>query len=523
MPAIPFISEAMFTLGTDELKLIHINNTDKNRLIFAVMLKFFQVRGRFPTKKDTIDPLLLCSLARQLDTSHTLFEFRHLETRSAKRFRSKIREFLGFRAATLSDAKTLLSWLLEQVKKEPYTLSLYREKANEFFLLNKLEPFTPERTDRYIRSAIHQFKKQFFADIAKRLSPDSLKLIHDLLHEDHKPNDSQRERDQYDEVTLRRLKADITGVKLKHVAFEIRKLNFLRSILIPSPIFDGMPRKLLKKYHQRIMAASPSNILEFVPDARAASMACFIYIRSQVLTDDVADLFIKLIHNMKSSAEVHVNKKIISDVKKVNGKFDILCLLAETAVENPKGVIQDKIYPRVGQETLHKLVKELKNKGNRWYQSQVNTKVHSLYSHAHRKALLQLLNAFTRVEINESQNVVERLNGIMGFIFYGKLGEISTNRTKEQALAVSCLHLLQVCMVYINTLIIQELLSDSAWVNKLTPEDKRALTPLIHAHINPYGLFPLDLYKRLVIGTTKETKNERTKTNARQAESEAVS
>ncbi|NDH68088.1 MAG: hypothetical protein EBY22_09350, partial [Gammaproteobacteria bacterium] len=56
------------------------------------------------------------------------------------------------------------------------------------------------------------------------------------------------------------------------------------------------------------------------------------------------------------------------------------------------------------------------------------------------------------VEINESQNVVERLNGIMGFIFYGKLGEISTNRTKEQALAVSCLHLLQVCMVYINTL-----------------------------------------------------------------------
>ena len=63
----------------------------------------------------------------------------------------------------------------------------------------------------------------------------------------------------------------------------------------------------------------------------------------------------------------------------MNGKFDILCLLAETAVENPQGVIQDEIYPRVGQETLHKLVKELKNKGNRWYQSQVNTKVHSLY------------------------------------------------------------------------------------------------------------------------------------------------
>lgn len=27
----------------------------------------------------------------------------------------------------------------------------------------------------------------------------------------------------------------------------------------------------------------------------------------------------------------------------------------------------------------------------------------------------------------------------------------------------------------------------------------RALTPLIHAHINPYGLFPLDLAQRLMI------------------------
>ena len=78
-------------------------------------------------------------------------------------------------------------------------------------------------------------------------------------------------------------------------------------------------------------------------------------------------------------------------------------------------------------------------------------------------------------------------------------------------------------MVYINTLIIQEILSDPAWADKLTPEDKRALTPLIHAHINPYGLFPLDLYKRLIIAVEKDKKNDRTYTNSRQTESEAVS
>jgi TnpA family transposase len=158
------------------------------------------------------------------------------------------------------------------------------------------------------------------------------------------------------------------------------------------------------------------------------------------------------------------------------------------------------------------------------------------YNHPVYKTLIEIGNAAKtifvcrylsqedlRVEINQSQNVVERLNGIMGFIFYGKLGEISTNRKKEQSLAVSCLHLLQVCMVYINTLIIQELLSDPTWGNKLTPEDKRALTPLIHAHINPYGLFPLDLYTRLIIAIEKEIKNDRTNTNTSQRKSKAVS
>lgn len=41
-----------------------------------------------------------------------------------------------------------------------------------------------------------------------------------------------------------------------------------------------------------------------------------------------------------------------------------------------------------------------------------------------------------RIEINESLNVVERLNGAMDFIFYDKLGEITTNKIHDQELTV---------------------------------------------------------------------------------------
>ena len=62
-----------------------------------------------------------------------------------------------------------------------------------------------------------------------------------------------------------------------------------------------------------------------------------------------------------------------------------------------------------------------------------------------------------RQEINAGLNVVENWNSANGFIFYGKSGEIATNRLDDQELSVLSLHLLQACLVYINTLMLQDI------------------------------------------------------------------
>lgn len=108
-----------------------------------------------------------------------------------------------------------------------------------------------------------------------------------------------------------------------------------------------------------------------------------------------------------------------------------------------------------------------------------------------------LMHESIRQEIQEGLNVVELWNGVAKFIFYGRSGEISSNHEKAQTLSVLSLHLLQLSMVYINTLMIQQIIEEHGLKNKLTKEDKRALTPLIYDHVNPYGLFPLDLSTRL--------------------------
>jgi TnpA family transposase len=106
-----------------------------------------------------------------------------------------------------------------------------------------------------------------------------------------------------------------------------------------------------------------------------------------------------------------------------------------------------------------------------------------------------------RIEIHEGLNVVENWNSANSFIFYGKSGEISTNRIEDQELSVLSLHLLQNCLVYVNTLMIQQILSEKKWYDMMEPEDFRALTPLIYNHVNPYGNFDLDMNVRIPIDT----------------------
>jgi TnpA family transposase len=104
-----------------------------------------------------------------------------------------------------------------------------------------------------------------------------------------------------------------------------------------------------------------------------------------------------------------------------------------------------------------------------------------------------------RQEINEGLNVVEQWNSVNGFIFCGKAGEFATNRMEDQEVAMLSLHLLQISMVYINTLMIQQVLSEPKWLDMMKKEDFRALTPLICAHVNPYGVFKLNMSERLLL------------------------
>lgn len=57
-------------------------------------------------------------------------------------------------------------------------------------------------------------------------------------------------------------------------------------------------------------------------------------------------------------------------------------------------------------------------------------------------------------------------------------------------------------LVYVNTLMIQNVLGEQNLFDRMTTRDLAALSPLFTKHINPYGRFELDMEARLPIAST---------------------
>jgi hypothetical protein len=57
----------------------------------------------------------------------------------------------------------------------------------------------------------------------------------------------------------------------------------------------------------------------------------------------------------------------------------------------------------------------------------------------------------------------------------------------------SCLQLVQNCLMLINAILVEQTVAQHQLLEQFSDEDRRALTPLFYEHVNPYGLFELDV------------------------------
>lgn len=99
-----------------------------------------------------------------------------------------------------------------------------------------------------------------------------------------------------------------------------------------------------------------------------------------------------------------------------------------------------------------------------------------------------------RLEIHEALNVIENWNSCVEFICFARKMELHTNDPVMLELTVLSIHLLQNALVLANTMMVERVLGEGL-LERMVPEDFRAMTPLFTSNTNPYGDFHLNLSK----------------------------
>ena len=374
-----------YNLSLEDISLCKKKKGKTNQLIFGIMLVHFRQYLQFPSNKaktNTITQLLI-QVAKQLDIDPIYTISFDWNTRSGERYRQDIRQYLGYRVAEAEDLSLVIHHLVDNLLPRYLSDSVLLEQTRTYFVKNKIEIVSIKQLEDYISLAKQKFEQQFFSKIFDNLTQENLLLIDRILNKDS---------NEYDGIIgLSELKEDIAGAKIKNVQGAIDKINLLDQIKLPDSTIESVDRKLLFKYYERVMAFAPSNILDFTPVIKYATMAIFCRVRLELLLDSLTDTMIKLIKKIRSGAEKHVDRYILQEVKRVDGKFDILEKLAVLNARNPKSVIEEKVYPVVPLDKLEELIEDLQHRGSKWYQHQVQEKMHRTYAYGNRTSLLSII------------------------------------------------------------------------------------------------------------------------------------
>ncbi|MYR09051.1 Tn3 family transposase [Streptomyces sp. SID724] len=83
-----------------------------------------------------------------------------------------------------------------------------------------------------------------------------------------------------------------------------------------------------------------------------------------------------------------------------------------------------------------------------------------------------------RQEIHEGLQVLKNWNSANKDLFHGKDGNLAGADKESQKVSMLALHLLQSALVHVDTLLVQQVLADEKWADRLTGVDRRALSPL---------------------------------------------
>jgi Domain of unknown function (DUF4158) len=212
-----------FTMLPQEHGLL-ANKSGVNRLGFVVLFKYCQWEGRFPEHWQEVPRSLVQHIAATLALPADELNTYDLAGRTARYHKEQIREYLGFRPGTTTDADTMTAWVCLQTRVDDATIPQLTERLTARDKTLGVEPPTPLRLARLAHSALRTIEEHFFMTLMHALTPETCQQLDVLLHTDP-PG-----------LSLTALKADGGPRHVEGLLSAVDTLRQLQALQLPEPL-----------------------------------------------------------------------------------------------------------------------------------------------------------------------------------------------------------------------------------------------------------------------------------------------
>ncbi len=255
---------------------------------------------------------------------------------TVRRHQLEILRYLGFHRATQSDRQNLRDWLKNALGGRDASFEDWVIEGYSWSRQHSIFIPSDKIMGRIVRSARKAFRDALFQQISEYLSSGTISALDTCLSDPLLPTGFQRMKD------------DIGAATLENVLMASAKLAFLQRLDLPFDMLAHIDRRWVSRIARQVEGETASEMRRHEPSHRSALLATYLMQRRAQLTDGLIDLLLEIVHRMNTRSRRKVVQKIAADIGAVHGKERLLVDIAVAALSEPKGVVEDVIYPAVG-------------------------------------------------------------------------------------------------------------------------------------------------------------------------------
>ena len=315
--------DRFFTLSAADLAEARRRHGDENRLGWSLQLCGLRMLGFCPDELTTAPPEAVRFVARQLGIDPSVLDGYGMRSQTRTDHVNQVKAHLGFRSVTAADLEEVRDWLAAEALVQDRPVVLFRLVCERLHELRLVRPGLSVIEQSLVGAAREAARKETAARVAHLATPERCRSLDGLLQVDPELGAARA-------TWLRHLAVQASPPAMHE---EMDKVVFLRGLGAGEWDLGVLPAKRVTALARWAQTASNQALAQSAPERRYPALLAFGAERLVEVTDELVDLFDKLLASTNAKARLRLGEYHKSVAEAANDKVLLFAQIARLLLD----------------------------------------------------------------------------------------------------------------------------------------------------------------------------------------------